>query len=60
MPAGISTAPPLLFHLLKKYAAAFFQIRLRQTEEKEAAYAVAGRFLRRLTQWFKFLHSYSK
>ncbi len=43
MPAGISTAPPLLFLVLKKYAVAFFQIRLWRTQEKEAAYAVAGR-----------------
>jgi hypothetical protein len=47
MPAGISTAALLFFLLLKKYANAFFQICLWQTEQKKAAYAVAGRFLRR-------------
>jgi len=48
MPAGITTATLLFFLLLKKYADAFFQICLWQTEQKKAAYAVAGRFLRRL------------
>jgi hypothetical protein len=37
-----------IFSSFEKICYAFFQIRLRRTEQKKAAYAVAGRFLRRL------------
>jgi hypothetical protein len=36
------------FSSFEKICYAFFQIRRRRTEQKKAAYAVAGRFLRRL------------
>jgi hypothetical protein len=48
MPAGITTETLLNFSSFEKICYAFFQIRLRRTEQKKAAYAVAGRFLRRL------------
>jgi hypothetical protein len=42
------------FSSFEKICYAFFQIRRRRTEQKKAAYAVAGRFLRRLIRIILF------